>query len=149
MPVSVARAFEIDGAVARLPGWRPSLDAGANSATAQLARRLADARWQVPTIAELEREFPGANIRALLAHLAREGGVEQVDQERFAATAALAEFRELLELALRELGAATPADLRDRFGLTRKFLIPLLEWADRRGITRRQGDARVLVRLTA
>jgi len=142
-------AFEIDGAVARLPGWRPSLDAGANSATAQLARRLADARWQVPTIAELEREFPGANIRALLAHLAREGGVEQVDQERFAATAALAEFRELLESALRELGAATPADLRDRFGLTRKFLIPLLEWADRRGITRRQGDARVLVRLTA
>jgi hypothetical protein len=39
--------------------------------------------------------------------------------------------------------------LRDRFGLTRKYLIPLLEWADRRGVTRRAGDARVLARLTA
>jgi selenocysteine-specific elongation SelB-like protein len=38
--------------------------------------------------------------------------------------------------------------LRDRFGLTRKYLIPLLEWADRRGITERRGDARVLARLT-
>jgi Elongation factor SelB, winged helix len=28
-------------------------------------------------------------------------------------------------------------------------LIPLLEWADRRGVTRRRGDARVLARLTA
>jgi hypothetical protein len=27
-------------------------------------------------------------------------------------------------------------------------LIPLLEWADRRGITERKGDARVLTRLT-
>jgi len=47
------------------------------------------------------------------------------------------------------VGAATPAVLRDRLGLTRKFLIPLLEWADRRGITRRDGDARTLARLTA
>src|SRR5437773_835866 len=51
--------------------------------------------------------------------------------------------------ALVELGPATPAVLRDRLGLTRKYLIPLLEWADRRGVTRRAGDARVLARLTA
>jgi len=75
--------------------------------------------------------------------------VEQIDQERYAARAALAEFRAALEAALGELGSATPAVLRDRFGLTRKYLIPLLEWADRRGVTRRSGDARVLARLTA
>src|SRR5256885_4672182 len=55
----------------------------------------------------------------------------------------------LFRSALGELGSATPAVLRDRFGLTRKYLIPLLEWADRRGVTRRSGDARVLARLTA
>ena len=108
-----------------------------------------EARWQVPTLGELEREFPGAPIRALLAHLAREGGAEQIDQERYAARQALEAFRTSLEAALAELGQATPAELRDRFGLTRKYLIPLLEWADRRGITRRAGDARVLARLTA
>jgi selenocysteine-specific elongation factor len=71
-----------------------------------------------------------------------------VDQERYAAKPALEEFRLTLEVTLRELGRATPAQLRDRTGLSRKYLIPLLEWADRRGITRRQGDARVLARLT-
>src|SRR6266511_1833864 len=121
----------------------------AQAAHERLVRRLAEAGWQVPTLSELEREFPGAPVRALLAHLAREGAAEQMDQERYAAKAALAEFRAALEAALAELGSATPAELRDRFGLTRKYLIPLLEWADRRGVTRRSGDARVLARLTA
>ena len=100
-------------------------------------------------MAELEREFPGAPVRALLSHFARNGTAEPIDAERYAATGALAEFRAALEATLVELGSATPAALRDRLGLTRKYLIPLLEWADRRGVTRRAGDARVLARLTA
>jgi selenocysteine-specific elongation factor len=124
------------------------LNETAHDARTTLARRISEARWQVPTVVELEREFSTLPVRALLAHLMREGGVEQVDLERYAAPAALVEFRGALEAALAELGSATPADLRDRFGLTRKYLIPLLEWADRRGITERRGDARVLARLT-
>jgi selenocysteine-specific elongation factor len=137
------------GSVAQLGGWRPALDAQASDAREKLARRLADARWQVPTVVELEREFPGSPVRALLSHLARSGTAEPIDTERYAAKGALAEFRTALEAVLVELGSATPAELRDRLGLTRKYLIPLLEWADRRGVTRRAGDARVLARLTA
>jgi selenocysteine-specific elongation factor len=139
---------EVVGGVVRRPGWVGAADKSASDAKATLARRLAEARWQVPTVAELERELAALPVRALLAHLVREGGVEQVDLERYATPAALLEFRGALEAALGELGSATPADLRERFGLTRKYLIPLLEWADRRGITERKGDARVLTRLT-
>ncbi len=146
---SSERHFEIAESVVRRVGWQPALDARASDAREQLGRRLAAAGWQVPTLAELEQEFAGAPVRALLAHLAREGSVEQMDQERYAAKPALAQFRGALEAALGELGTATPAALRDRLGLTRKYLIPLLEWADRRGITRRAGDARVLTGLTA
>ncbi len=141
--------FEVAGSVARQPRWRPALDARATDAGDKLARRLADARWQVPTVAELEREFPDSPVRALLSHFARTGTAEPIDAERYATKGALAEFRAALEAALTELGSATPAELRDRFGLTRKYLIPLLEWADRHGVTRRAGDARVLARLTA
>ena len=128
------------GAVVRAPGWRAQVgDAGG-----RLARRLAEARWQLPTVAELQREFSDPSVPALLAHLAREGSVERVDQERYALKQALEEFRRAVEETLRELGTATPAQFRDRLGLTRKYLIPLLEWADRRGITSRKGDTRVL-----
>ena len=132
------------GAAVRKPGWQAALQARAGEASGRLAQRLAEARWQIPTVAELEKEFSDPTVPALLAHLAREGSVERVDQERYAMKQALEEFRRAVEGTLRELGAATPAQFRDRLGLTRKYLIPLLEWADRRGITSRKGDTRVL-----
>ncbi|HUL02745.1 MAG TPA: selenocysteine-specific translation elongation factor [Gemmatimonadales bacterium] len=141
--------WEITGSIARLRGWRPAFDAPRAAARERLLRRLTDAGLQIPTISELEKELPGEPVQALLAHLVREGALETVDQERVAARAALEGFRGGLEAALRELGSATPAQLKERFNLTRKYLIPLLEWADRRGITRRTGDARTLTQLTA
>ncbi|HEV8380662.1 MAG TPA: selenocysteine-specific translation elongation factor [Gemmatimonadales bacterium] len=140
------QAWELveNGAAVRKPGWQAALRERAGDAGGRLAARLREARWQLPTVAELEREFADPSVPALLAHLAREGSVERVDQERYALKQALEEFRRAVEDTLRELGAATPAQFRDRLGLTRKYLIPLLEWADRRGITSRKGDTRVL-----
>ena len=57
---------------------------------------------------------------------------------------ALAGFRQVLERCGRE-GPITPAAVRDATGLSRKHLIPLLEWADRAGVTIRRDDARALL----
>jgi selenocysteine-specific elongation factor len=38
----------------------------------------------------------------------------------------------------------TVADFRDRTGLSRKYAVPLLEWADKEGLTIRRGDVRRL-----
>ncbi|HEV2672274.1 MAG TPA: selenocysteine-specific translation elongation factor [Gemmatimonadales bacterium] len=140
------QAFELaeGGAVVRQPGWQAAMRSRAGDAGGRIAQRLADARWQLPTVSELQRELADPAVPALLAHLAREGAVERVDQERYALKQSLEEFRRAVEDTLRELGSATPAQFRDRLGLTRKYLIPLLEWADRRGITSRKGDTRVL-----
>jgi selenocysteine-specific elongation factor len=37
------------------------------------------------------------------------------------------------------------ATFKERFGVTRKFAIPLLEYLDRERVTRRVGDARVIL----
>ncbi len=140
------KLIAVEGGEVRRPGWKAAVDPAAR---AKLAARVAAAGWQVPTVAELQREFAAEPVGPLLAHLARDGAVEQMDQERYADPKALGDFRTALEAALKELGQATPAELKERFGLTRKHLIPLLEWSDRRGITRRTGDSRVLARLTA
>jgi selenocysteine-specific elongation factor len=144
-----ARVWEVEGGIVREAGWRPAFDADASATRERLLQRLTEAQWQIPTLGELERDFTGEPVQALVAHLVREGAIEQIDRERVAPKQALEDFRRALEAALQDLGAATPAQLRDRLGLTRKYLIPLLEWADRRGITQRAGDARTLVRLTA
>jgi selenocysteine-specific elongation factor len=140
--------LEIDGSLARRPGWRAAVAARADGDAGRISAHLAAVEWRIPTVSELESEFVGLPVRALLAHLLRGGGVAQVDQERFASPEALVRFQRALEGVIREVGPVTPAVLRDRLGLTRKYLIPLLEWADRRGVTRREGDTRVLARLT-
>lgn len=45
--------------------------------------------------------------------------------------------------ALNTRGELTVAELRERFGFTRKFVIPILEETDRLQFTRRAGDVRV------
>ena len=54
----------------------------------------------------------------------------------------------MVKRALREelglQGDITPAAFRDRFGTTRKYTIPLLEYLDREGVTMRVGDKRRL-----
>lgn len=47
---------------------------------------------------------------------------------------------------LTQRGAATASDLRQALGITRRVLIPLIEKLDRDGVTRREGDRRVLRR---
>jgi len=50
-------------------------------------------------------------------------------------------------LALKASGPARVdvAGFKDRYGLTRKFAIPLLEYLDRERVTRRMGDSRVVL----
>jgi selenocysteine-specific elongation factor len=50
--------------------------------------------------------------------------------------------------ALKAAHAAPNVDVaafKDRFGVTRKYAIPLLEWLDRERITRRIGDSRIVI----
>jgi selenocysteine-specific elongation factor len=75
----------------------------------------------------------------------RSGRVEAVERERYFSSSALARFRETV-LRIGAASPITPQLLRDETGLSRKFLIPLLEWSDRMGITLRSGESRALAR---
>jgi selenocysteine-specific elongation factor len=58
-----------------------------------------------------------------------------------------------LKIEIQALKASAPdgratvdvATFKDRYGVTRKFAIPLLEWLDRERVTRRMGDTRVVL----
>jgi selenocysteine-specific elongation factor len=52
---------------------------------------------------------------------------------------------ELLRILLREKDGITLARVRDITGSSRKFILPLLEYLDAKGYTRRAGEKRVLL----
>ena len=56
----------------------------------------------------------------------------------------LEEAREILVRVLRSTGGATIALVRDAFGTSRRYALPLVEYFDGLGLTVRDGDLRRL-----
>lgn len=82
--------------------------------------------------------------RRALNALASSGEVVRLGGELHFSTESVAEARERLVAFLRRHGRATAAELRDALGVSRKYAIPLLEYFDAQGVTRRVGDEREL-----
>ncbi|OGT92094.1 MAG: selenocysteine-specific translation elongation factor [Gemmatimonadetes bacterium GWC2_71_9] len=133
-----------EGGLVRLPDWDPGAGAAARLAQERVLDRLRQAGAEPPSVGELKQALPGVEVGATLRLLARSGVVVAVAADRYYERDALEQERRRLIGVLEELGAATPADFRDRMKRSRKWLIPLLEWADREGVTVRDGDRRKL-----
>ncbi len=135
--------LRVTGGLVAASGFVPAA-AGGERAVQDVIRFLESAGLAVPTLAEIAAGIGLDPVVPAVRRAVESGAVQAVDRERYATREALEGFR----VTLAEVGRAgeiTPAALRDRLGLTRKHLIPLLEWADRQGVTRRTGESRVLV----
>jgi selenocysteine-specific elongation factor len=53
-------------------------------------------------------------------------------------------MKKLVGEKLKDSKGMTVAEIRDLLGTTRKYAVPLCEYLDRIGFTRREGDLRVL-----
>jgi len=125
-----------------LPDFRPRL-AGTPEVMAKLLGIIESAGLEPPSVRELEDQLKQNGLLAVLRRMATEGQLVAIETDRFFSTNSARKFVGVVrELAQSE--PLTPARLRDRLGISRKFLIPLLEWSDRSGVTRRVGDVRVL-----
>jgi selenocysteine-specific elongation factor len=135
------RLRRLDGVVA-LAGFVPRV-AGGEAEIERVMGILLQAHLMPPTISELERSTGRQDIHALLRLAAARGRVEAVERDRYYTREALDHFTDALQDLGRE-GEIIPATVRDHLGITRKYLIPLLEWADLKGITMRVGEGRRL-----
>jgi selenocysteine-specific elongation factor len=125
-----------------LAGFAPRV-AGGDAEIDRIVRILAEAELSPPSVAELEQSTGRRDLMALLRLAASRGQVEAVERDRYYAREALERFEGVLH-EIGQQGTIVPAAIRDRLGISRKYLIPLLEWADGRGITVREGDGRRL-----
>ncbi|MGD2151953.1 MAG: selenocysteine-specific translation elongation factor [Gemmatimonadales bacterium] len=138
--------LRIQGSLAALAGHVPELDV-AQRATADAAERLIkQAGLAPPTVKELAAQL---GVRAdellqCLKFLAEQGGLVAVTADLYLNPAALSEAKERVRTVLGRGGAASPSQLREVLGVSRKYLIPLLEYLDGSGFTRRTPEGRVL-----
>lgn len=133
---------QASGGVVRA-GFAPGLTPELARLAATIAASLASARLEAPTTAELAQAL-SADPVPVLRHLERQGEVVQVAEGWWFAKRPVEELVELLRVELEREREYSPSELRERLGLSRKYLIPVLEYCDRVGVTARRGNNRVL-----
>ena len=133
----------VDGALIRRAGWAPRLAGDEAMRLDTLATALAAAGPEPPSVAELEAAH-GPSTTALLRLLERSGRIVQVEPQRYYDRPAWDRLVATLRNGMVPGAVYGPAELRELLGVSRKFLIPLLEYADRVGITDRRRDGRVI-----
>ena len=136
-----AQLIVIEGATLRLPGYSAGAGAGARSAKDEVLERLRSAGIEPPTLTELKAMW-GNEVVALLKLLQKEGAVVQVGLEWWFAHEAVETLLARLAAHVRPEVTYAPSELREVLGITRKWLIPFLEWCDARGISRRSEAGR-------
>lgn len=130
-----------DGLVARA-GWTPRFSDADRVAMAAIEAMLAAAGREAPSISEIG-VVAGPRTPALIRLLEREQRVVQVGEQRFLTPAAWAGALRALREGTGEPRAYAAGEIREIFGVSRKFSIPLIEGCDRVGVSTRVGDGRV------
>jgi len=136
-----AGVLEVSGSALRIPGWDPAAVGGAGDRRANLLATLEAAGAEPPSVAELQGA-QGQDVPALLKLLEKEGSAIPVALDRWFATTAVRALLGKLRSGTTPATRYSPSELRELLGVSRKYLIPFLEWCDRRGISRRSDDGR-------
>lgn len=125
-----------DGALARLPGYEPELSAAQAADAAAYLATLESDPFSPPTDARLDGE--------LLNLLHEQGKVVRVSESVAFSAGAYDRMVALITEHIREHGEISVANVRDTLGTSRKYALALMDYLDRRRVTRRVGDARRL-----
>lgn len=129
-----------DGPNIRLPGREVSLTARQQSDAEALLERFRQAPYATPSV----RECVAALGEELLNYLIESGQLCRLSEDVLLEGQVYERTVEQVEQMIRERGAITVAEVRDRFGTSRKYALALMEHLDAIGVTVREGDVRRL-----
>jgi selenocysteine-specific elongation factor len=121
----------------RLASFAPRLTDTQRAMANRLLGTLATLGNEPPTIEELamSAEVSASELGAVCRVLARAGELVGVETNRYYLPSSVMDLTRRLEVGMSAANDYGPAELRDLLGLTRKFLIPFLEYCDREGYT--------------
>ncbi|MBR6901712.1 MAG: selenocysteine-specific translation elongation factor [Synergistaceae bacterium] len=126
------------------PDFVPENDEIFNAQKSKLNDFCMKNKWQLLTIDELKKEIniPEKSFIKLIQAMRNANELALIPGNYVLISKLENEMRDIL----RNLGSqVTLAQVRDATGSTRKFILPILEYFDSKGYTRRAGDVRVVL----
>jgi selenocysteine-specific elongation factor len=124
--------------------FKPKLSANQRKLKDQIVEATRTAGFQPPDPSSFAAGAGGnaASLKDIYEVAIAEGLLVRVTNEIYLHADMAAQMRTRLKEKLANGVGATVAEIRDLLGTTRKYAIPLCEYLDRTGITRRDGDLR-------
>ncbi len=104
--------------------------------------KLAVLDLMTPTRREIERNMHP--IREVLNYLVQSGEVVELSGGILFRHEDFEKIKNTIKDLITKNGSVEVKDIKNALGLTRKYTIPILEYLDQTGFTRREGDKRVL-----
>ena len=133
--------IQVEGEMVTLAGHKISLSGEVKKAHDDIMGRLRGDPYAPPVLATLSAG--GKSYRDAIGYIIATQEGYKCGGEFVFLTSVWNEIVGFIRERLSSSGRLAVADLRDRFGFSRKFVIPILEETDRLGVTRRDGDIRV------
>jgi selenocysteine-specific elongation factor len=122
---------------ARLADFAPRLTDRQQTLAADLVARIEAGGVEPPSLEELSSAMaqPSTELAAICRVLYREGTLVAVETNRYYSRSSVTQLVARLSGGMASGADYGPAELREFLGLTRKYLIPFLEYCDREGYT--------------
>jgi selenocysteine-specific elongation factor len=138
------------GPLVHLARFAPSLAPRHANVWKRIEPVLKSAGLAPPVVHEIARAIGGdpGQVASALRGAEAMGLVTRVGRNRFALVETVARLAAIAEALARE-GRLTPGDYRSRARIGRNFAVEMLEHFDRVGMTRREGDTRLLLKPAA
>ncbi len=135
-----------DARTVALAGHEPRLSQAERRLKQELAEALRSGGMSPPDVAELTASAGprSSAVPDLLALLRDEQRITEISSSLFLDADVDLELRRRVRERLADGSSLSMAELRDLLGTTRRYAVPIGEYLDRVGLTRRQGDVRRL-----
>jgi selenocysteine-specific elongation factor len=128
-----------------LTGFNPDFAPRLARLRDQLLEHLRAGGLAPPNVTELKRALRSDDVQAVLRLLEAQGRVTAVALDLYVESGVLAGAIEDVRSRFGDGGPLPPAEFKVALPVSRKYLIPLLEYFDRVGITKREGELRHVV----
>ena len=141
------RRVKMSGSGVALAGFGPKLSQNERKIMAELVENFRRAEFQPPTVKQCQMQATRLRnvIPQLIAVAAADGDLVEVSSEYYLHAEAHGRMCRLLADAMAKGHGLTLSQIREILNTTRKYAVPMAEYLDREGYTRREGDLRVWV----
>ncbi|MGH9502554.1 MAG: selenocysteine-specific translation elongation factor [Terriglobales bacterium] len=139
--------FEVAGEIVHLPGRGVVMKDEESESRKVIESAFASAGLRVPALKDVLAGLKVDRTRAqkIVTLLLRDRILVKISEDMVFHRDALRDLRQLMSVEKAKSPKIDVARFKDLAGVSRKYAIPLLEYLDREHVTRRVGDARVIL----